>query len=203
MLHCSLRSHACAIALGAILLLTLACSKPAVKVGSVDGAVRAVNNWSIEWSGQNQQPAAADIAGLDEVRTKYGLPEYCRDYVDEIKHVLARDYAFPFYENMPPTGRIVVTLYGTRLSRAESARTDAERVLDELSGDWPESGHVESAVREEGFDWGREDVVKKVDITVYDITGRILTQIFIGGNSADRVKPGFVAESINKAVSGK
>lgn len=194
----------CALALSSVMLVSLpGCSKPAVKYGSIDGTVRSVSNWTIEWHGRTEQAPSATIDALDRTRTKYTLPEYCEAYVDEIRRSLSRTHGFPFYENMPATGRIEVTLYGANVTRAGISRTDAERMMDELSGDWRGDRYIESAIRQEGFDWGREDIVKKVDITVYDITGKILAQIVVGGNPEDRVKPGYVAEALAKAFEGK
>lgn len=196
------------LCVGLLLLTTLVisflgCSKPAVKVGAVDGTVRSIENWTIEWRGHTEPVAQTTIEGLQQTKSKYSLPEYCLAYIGDIKQALSREHNFSFYENVPATGRIVVALYGVNVPRAGLAKTDAERVMEELSGDWPQSGHVESATREEGFDWGRADIVKKVDITVYDIEGKVLAQIFVGGDSNDRVKPDHVADAISNAFQMK
>lgn len=199
------RFHLCVIALmlSALMISFLGCSKPAVNVGAVDGSVRSIDNWTIEWHGHAETVSQTTIQGLQQTKSKYSLPEYCLAYIGDIKQALTHDHDFTFYDNVPATGRLVVTLYGVNVPRAGLTKTEAERVMEELSGDWPQSGHVESAIRDEGFDWGRADIVRQVVVTVHNIEGKVLAKIFVGGNSDDRVKPDHVADAISNALQQK
>ncbi|MBD3404001.1 hypothetical protein GF420_14005 [candidate division GN15 bacterium] len=180
----------------------LACGKPAIKHGSIDGTVRTIENWRIEWQGEEVPvEQGVPIEGLTDTKTKYTLPEYCLRYVGEVKHELATRYGFSFYENVPPGGRIEVKLYGTRVARTGNQQTEAAELMEELTNETYPGGYVESAVREEGFYWGKDDIVKQVDIAIYDVTGRLLGEIFVGGDDAEQnVEPEYAAKAINRII---
>lgn len=182
-------------------VLLLSCGGPSVQHTSIDGSVRQVQNWSIVWKHDQtaiEQPT--DMPGLKSNRSRYSLPEVCENYLDQVKEALTEKHGFTFYDNVPVEGTLELTLYGQKIVQLGGTRTDAAKLTDALAERRSPDYERWSAIQEQYVPIGEDDIVKRVDVSILDVQGNVLGQIFIGDDFASKVKADHVAKAVAKAI---
>lgn len=184
----------------AISVLVTGCGGPPVESTSIDGAVRDISNWSIEWVGDTTvtvNDEARQALGLST--SKYTLPQYCLDYVGEVKRSLVANHDFNFYVNLPAEGRLALKIYGQQRALFTRGRTDAAALMDELNKERG-TGQMGPFDDNRATILAESDLVKRVDIQMFGLDGKLLGEIFVGGDSGSNVKPEDVAKAIDEVL---
>ncbi|UCC43853.1 MAG: hypothetical protein JSU65_12135 [Candidatus Zixiibacteriota bacterium] len=191
--------------LGCILLT--GCSKPAVKQTSIYGEARFIDSWRVTWDGEAQAQAEQDSSrveiDLSEYQSKYTVADHCLEYVETIRKALTSKHDIKLLENVPVVGTIEIKLYGKKIRSWGMSTPDAEKFSQELA---EEHQYGYSAVEDDynyrslSVGWGKGDVVSRVDIKILDNNGKVLGEVFIGGDIDDKVKPDYVADAIARIL---
>jgi hypothetical protein len=160
-----------------------------------------VQNWSIVWKHDPvDTEQRADVVGLESYRSRYSLPEACEAYVDEVKEALTDKHGFSFYDNVPAEGTLELLLYGQKVVPLGVSRTDAAKLTDELSERRSPDLPRQTAIQDADMPMGDDDIVRRVDVSILDVRGKVLGQIFIGNDSASKVTSKDVAKAVAKAI---
>lgn len=183
-------------------LLWSACGGPSVESTSIDGRVRQINNWAIEWAGDAEP--TEDPGGTKQIRvgqfSKFVNPAECKKYTLEVKQCLISNRGFSFYDNMPPGGYLYVRPVGV-VRTSHSPRNMGGHWRDDIGGASTEF------VPEDPYDPNRQnnplhrDAVRFVEVLIYDRDARFLGSIGIGDGGKDKVKPKHVAKAIANAIT--
>lgn len=186
--------------LSATAILLTACGGPRVESTSIDGAVKSITNWEIQWAGDSTVTVdSTTLRWLTEKRSKYSQPEFCLEYIADIRQDLVSDHALPFYDNLPVTGYLEVTIDGVlRSLTVASQPTKAESLTAELTRT-REPKPIDPFDRAELYR-RNVDQVKRVQVRIRDRENRLLGEISIGGDEGSKVKPRDVAEAIARAI---
>lgn len=186
--------------LSATALLLCACGGPRVESTSIDGAVKSINNWEIKWTGDSTVTVdSTTLRWLTEKRSKYSQPEFCLEYIADVRQDLVSDHAVPFYDNLPVTGYLEVTIDGViRSMTLASQPTEAETLTADLTKT-REPKPIDPFDRTELYR-RNVDQVKRVQVRIRNRENRLLGEISIGGGEGSKVKPHDVAEAIADAI---
>ena len=186
--------------LSAVAIFWTACGGPRVESTSIDGSVRQIDNWEIEWTGDSTVTVdSTTLRWLTEKRSKYSQPEFCLEYIADVRQDLISGHSLPFYDNLPVSGKIEVSIEGTIKSvDLYTPTTDAERLTADLAKD--RTGMKTDPFDREALYRSTIDLVRKVSVRLLDRDGKLLGEVFIGGNTEVKVKPHDVAEAIANAI---
>jgi len=191
-----------ALTVVAVLAALTACAGPPVESTSIDGRVRDISNWTIEWVGDSTVTVDEKAASLRLTEgSKYSLPQYCLEYVGEVKRQLVQQHDYNFFVNLPVEGRLAIKIFGQNRALFTGSRTDAQRIMDEMSGRAPREGLPDPFNDDRSTLLGYEDLVRKVEVQVLALDGTLLGEIFIGDDGDKKVKPEHVAKAIDEALS--
>ncbi len=197
----------------AIVILGQGCCGPPVKQTLGEkGDISNVKHWQIRWDNQQgEQGELIELAGDPDQESKYTLADNCRQYIEDIKLRLIRNYDYSFAENYPLPGLISVRLKGRRgyLEQPREKAPQAEEIerdLNQPSHDprFEDTDSLEvdlallgsGSILRSGFDH-----VTTVEVRVFDSEGELAGTIIVGGRSDDNVRPKHVAGAIHKFLS--
>jgi hypothetical protein len=176
------------------------CGGPPVKYSGIDGRVKTVSNWAVTWeSDTTSVETSVSVVGLSE-RSRYTLPDYCRAYVEDVKHRLSADHNVPVYRNMLAEGTIAIRLFGQTVHKSVARANEAEILADELRGEREYMPGAGLAGDQKVLYFGKEDIVYRVEVTLHDLEENLLGKMFIGGETETKVKPEHVAAAIANAI---
>lgn len=195
----SCRSTTAAIFL-LVSLGSIGCGGPRIETTSINGAVKEITNWEIDWVGDTTVTVDDQArAALGLSSSKYTLPQYCLDYVGEVKRELVQNHDFGFYVNLPAEGILELKIYGQQRALFTQVRTDAGQLMDELNKERAD-GPVDPFNENTAMVVAESDLVARVDVQILDLNGVVLGEVFVGGEPGDKVKPEDVAKAISEAI---
>lgn len=186
--------------LGVTAMLFTACGGPRVESTSIDGSVRQIDNWEIEWTGDSTVTVdSTTLRWLTEKRSKYSQPEFCLEYIANVRQELISSHDLPFYDNSPPSGILEVSIDGiVRTVTTPSPEMQTEKQTAEIMKDRG-SQLVDPFDREKLYSHN-VDQVKRVRVRMFDRNNKLLGEIFVGGEEDSKVKPHDVATAIAHAI---
>ncbi len=202
------RGHSCQVILTAIPVLLLAlwligCSSPGVQHTAIEGTIRDIDHWEIEWAGPENSQARDEIVLTDiDEKSKYTGAECCLKYVRDVRHELADKYNLSFAENFPQRGRIEVRIFGWTPSRYTPADTAAQtrRRRGHFHRDYlPENEvHLEVVDGTAKALFSDNDKVVRVELKIVSPSGVSLGEAYL---THDSIKPEFVAKVVHRLLS--
>ena len=196
--------------LAPIVLLSIflsACGAPYVGESSIDGSIREVKNWQVEYRRDPHQEQAyqRQLKANVEPGTRYNYEDSAREFVGQVREILRGDYGLTIADNFPSHGTIVIRLYGSVRSKFMPMDTNIvpRHVLQETALDpVTDPEHNFSAVSPGNPQESRlrHDRVTKAHIIIYDGLGKLAGEVFVGDKTEDNVKPDFLAKVIAKVI---
>jgi hypothetical protein len=187
-------------------LLDGGCGSPLVRHSSILGDVRNIRQWKVKWVGQTDENSLLYRATVGDLKgkSKYTVEEYCLKYVDDVKEELAGVYGYSFEENFPAVGEITIALRGEKLPdwvpSTDTTFRDIYKGGSQAKQPFSVTPELGTAAAVVSLLMPR-DRVREVRVTLSDHTGKVLGEIFLGGDSDDNVKPAFVASVIHKVLT--
>jgi hypothetical protein len=192
-----------------LLTLTLlsACGAPYVGESSIDGSVRQVKNWQVEYQRDPHQEAdyQARLKANIEPGSKYHAEDTAQMYVNEVRELLRGEFGLTIASNFPSHGTIEIRLYGSATSQFMPMDTTLlpSEIQEDIAFDpMTDPQHKFSAVSDgEPLEATlRRDRVTKAHVIIYDELGNLAGEVFVGRKTEDNVKPEFLAKVIAKII---
>jgi hypothetical protein len=188
-----------AVLIAALAVFWSGCGGPKIESTSIDGTVRQIDNWEIEWVGDST--VTVDSVALRLLTDGQNLgPDtaFYLTYLSKVRTTLIRDHGLPFFDNLPIGGRIEVTIERTnRTFTTNDTKNDASRVVDDVMSD--ESSTAMGPFDREEFYRFNVNLIQRVNVRLTDRNDRLLGEVFIGDDGA-KVKPDDVARAIANAI---
>jgi hypothetical protein len=190
-----------------ITMVTLSCGKPGVKHTSIDGEVKLIKSWELQF------------VDMDIISSKFGLNQFdmvdslemearsdhTRGFAEQIKSILI-SRGHKFAHGRKTRGAISIGIKWRKIKKYEKAPERFEdRLYNEEEFRRQDKRHRDSLDIDVSYlGWklfGKMYEISKVEVDILDKSGRSLGRIYIGGKSSDKVKPDYVADVIDKILN--
>ncbi len=202
----------CKILQVGVILLTavIGCaSGPKVSHSSVSGEVRSVENWKIIWSDSLAWlPASEDSDLMDIKPDNQEAARYCRDYIGKIEHTLRTKYGFQFYDNMPVSGYLMVSLWPRVYLRSMTVPDRRAEARWRPTSKHPSHSTGTLATGAYGLALGifsllgsEDRPICQVNVHVLDATNRPFADAEVTKGGSSSIKPDEVAEIVNRLIT--
>jgi len=188
-------------------LLLASCGGPTVQHSSINGEVRQIELWKIDYS-----PTLAG-SDVDSVLLNFGevetidsvIAEHSYKYVRDVEYDLEKK-GYLFTHDLASQGRILLKMQWLTRQEEEKPRPGVieQKIIDEERERRGLAPGDSLSVDSDYLAWklfGEKYVINRLNVTIFDSDGKQLGEVFLKTEPFESIDPDFTARVIDKIIS--
>ena len=188
-------------------LLVLSCGGPTVEHSSIDGEVKKIELWKLDYT-----PTLAG-SDVDSVLLNFGQVETIDSVISEHSYKYVRDVEYDlekrgylFTQDLSSQGTILLKMNWLTRQEEEKPRPGVieQQIIDEERKRRGIAPGDSLSVDSDFLAWklfGKKYVINRLTVTIFDDEGRQLGQVFLKTEPFKNIDPDFTAKVIDKIIS--